>query len=370
MSVKFWLERLALFLSLFVTLGTFSYADNTGVVPPPAGTPLVSGTPFQTVTQAMDKYGQAYVVPGPSGTPGTFPVGGTVNVVATPGATSFLKQEDVAATDGHYSIAPLSQRSDTQGSTANTNGDYAGIISDSSGGVWVSVYGNSRADNPFKLEDAAATSSDALVGIAGRINTAFNVPAANLDYTYLSLGQYGQAHVTQEYDDSMAQTIQTVGREDLPSDVNEAGTKILVVTQDPLSVDQGASGDLSFAKVDRAGRTITTLAPAGETWQACSAYQTGTSNEAIKAAVASNRIYVTSLSCHNKSATTGSVIVVKDGTVAMVDSYLGPTTIANNVWNVTFPVPLRGSVNTALNFSLATTSTDTLCCASGYISVN
>jgi hypothetical protein len=39
-------------------------------------------------------------------------------------------------------------------------------------------------------------------------------------------------------------------------------------------------------------------------------------------------------------------------------------------FNVTFPIPLRGTVNTAVNFATNTATTSVVCCAHGYTSGN
>lgn len=139
-------------------------------------------------------------------------------------------------------------------------------------------------------------------------------------------------------------------------------------TQDPLAQDQTGSNKLAIPKVDRVGRTISTMAPSGETWQSCSSSNTGTSDVAIKAAVASNRIYVTSISCYNTSAV-DSAITFKDGSTAIYVGAIAKQATNGGGFTTVLPVPLKGTVNTALNFAMTTTATATTCCAAGYISV-
>lgn len=120
------------------------------------------------------------------------------------------------------------------------------------------------------------------------------------------------------------------------------------------------------AHAQTAGRTLTAPAPMGETFAVCSAAATNTSNTQIKAAVTGMLIYVTSLSCTNTS-TVSSEITFKDGTGNFWTGYVSSTTIGNSNYQQTFLVPLRGTVATALNFAMTTTSTSTICCAAGYI---
>lgn len=147
--------------------------------------------------------------------------------------------------------------------------------------------------------------------------------------------------------------------------------KIGVVTSDPLTVEQAGTNRWAYLKVDRAGRTITTLAPAGETFYACGTATASTSDVAIKAAVASNRIYVTSITCKNTSATVASSLDFKDGTTVMaVGGVSHMATASDGSFMATFPVPLRGTVNTALNFATNVSVSSVTCCAAGYVSVS
>lgn len=155
--------------------------------------------------------------------------------------------------------------------------------------------------------------------------------------------------------------------EDAVAGSGDTGVAVWQKLQAAISAD-AADADYGTLKGDTGGRSITTLAPAGESWQSCSASNTGTTDVAIKSAVASNRIYVTSISCFN-TATVASSFQIRDGSTAMYVGGIGNSTL-NGVasWSVTLPVPLRGSVNTALNFLMATNATATTCCAAGYIS--
>jgi hypothetical protein len=307
---------------------------------------------------AVDQYGQTKIG---SITPGT-------------GATNLGKAEDAAHTTGDVGVMSLAIRNAAGSALAGTEGDYSSFSVNQFGSVIAgpSLTNMGSADitaGILKAEDSAAASGDALVGVAGVIQTTLATPAAAGDYAALAMGSNGQALVTGLYDVLNTSTDQIASREDNPlTSDGTAGLKVLYQTQDPLTVDQGTNGDASFPKVDRAGRTITTLAPAGESFQACSAAATNTADTAIKAAVASNRIYVTNISCSNNSAVP-SQLSIKDGATVIAVGSVSALAV-QGAWTTTFPVPLRGTANTALNFAMTTTSTSTICCASGYISVN
>lgn len=103
------------------------------------------------------------------------------------------------------------------------------------------------------------------------------------------------------------------------------------------------------------------------TFQSCSSAATTTADTAIKAAVAANRMYVTSISCSNVSAVS-SRIQIKDGATVIYVGSVGTLAATGGRFDVSLPTPLRGTVNTALNFNMVTNATDTVCCAAGYIS--
>lgn len=105
----------------------------------------------------------------------------------------------------------------------------------------------------------------------------------------------------------------------------------------------------------------------GSTFQSCSAAATTTADTAIKTAVAANRMYITSISCSNTSAVASS-LQIKDGATVIYVGAVGTQAATGGGFNVSLPTPLRGSVNTALNFNMVTTATSTTCCAAGYIS--
>lgn len=87
----------------------------------------------------------------------------------------------------------------------------------------------------------------------------------------------------------------------------------------------------------------------------------------IAAAVAGQRNYVAALQYFN-SAAVASEIEVRDGVTVIFRGY-APASMTAPV-NIVFTVPLRGSVNTAINVAMATTATATRVSAQGYQSPN
>ncbi len=201
--------------------------------------------------------------------------------------------------------------------------------------------------------------------ILGRQNEAqTSISATAGDAIAPSFDQYGNQICRLS---SVATATNPVKLEDSASASGDALVVVGGITRSAL-INGAATGDYVPPAYDESSRTITTLAPAGETWQACTGAIVDTTQTAIKAAVASNRIYVTSIGCNNSSAV-ASTLVFQDASTAI---WQGAITAAatNGSYTMTFPVPLRGTVNTALNVTLGTTATNTRCCAVGYISVN
>jgi hypothetical protein len=276
-------------------------------------------------------------------------------------ANALLKPEDSAHVSGDAGVAAYAVRNDNRGNfIIGTNGDYGPFAVDAFGGVLLSA---------TKQEDAAAANNDDLVGVAGVINNGTNSQAADGDYTHIGLTSRGGVLGAQIYDDNVAGGRNVAAAEDLALGADVAGFKVFGQTQDPLSVDQGTTGDAAFIKLDRAGRTITTLAPAGESWQACTGNISTATNTTLKAAVASNRHYVTHFSCAGRSSA-GNFVYLNDGTGGT--AMYAQNMVSNAVgigFHATFPVPLRGTSNTLLSVQTLDASGIT-CCASGYISVN
>jgi hypothetical protein len=79
------------------------------------------------------------------------------------------------------------------------------------------------------------------------------------------------------------------------------------------------------------------------------------------------RNYVAAIQYMN-SAATASEIEIRDGSTVIWRGYVPASmTVAANV---IFPVPLRGTANTAINVALLTTATATRVSAQGYVSPN
>ena len=125
------------------------------------------------------------------------------------------------------------------------------------------------------------------------------------------------------------------------------------------------AGDAARVTMTSNGSTVTKPYAVPETdWQYATPIASPIANTtavALKAANATYRNYVTGFTAYNNSAT-ASIITIQDGSTVIYTDYLA----ANGSIRVTFPTPLRGTVNAAMNVVLNTTATSTFVSAQGY----
>lgn len=244
----------------------------------------------------------------------------------------------------------------------------------------VDQYGQTRVGNITpgtaatslgKTRDVNAGAADVGVMSLAVRNTSYSaLTNADTDYSPIGVNAYGA--ILCDINGSISGTTSAQRLEDAAL---ADGHGLVVAggqTQDPLTIDQGTNGDAAFSKSDRAGRTLVMpYAPTSERWQACGTATASTADVAIKGAVASNRNYVTWVSCKNTSATVATTLDFKDGTTVMaVGGISQMATTAPGSFSTTFPTPLKGTANTAFNFATNISVSSVTCCAGGYISVD
>ncbi len=218
-------------------------------------------------------------------------------------------------------------------------------------------------------EDAAHATGDAGVAAwAIRNEGAATFADSNGDYSPISVTRAGGVYVTlsKNFNDAASDNVAIRAEDDA---FGSAGALAVMGAQSVSAIAQtvGTSGDLAPPSMDLGNRQVVTNAPAGESWYACSGTISSAANTSLKAAVASNRIYVTSFNCVAQD-TTPNQIFLTDGSGGTVMGYTG--TVSNAVAPSppqTFPTPLRGTSNTALFLQTATAGS-IRCCAAGYIS--
>jgi hypothetical protein len=84
----------------------------------------------------------------------------------------------------------------------------------------------------------------------------------------------------------------------------------------------------------------------------------------LKAALASNRNYLTSIQIQNTHATVGTEVVIKDGSTVIWRGYAQAN--MQDMLEINFSTPLKTSVNVALNFAAITTGANIYVNAQGY----
>ncbi len=154
--------------------------------------------------------------------------------------------------------------------------------------------------------------------------------------------------------------------EDATAASGDAGVASLYLAESAIIQQVSGTTDYGVPKIDLGGRVVVTNAPAGEMWSSCSAQITTTASTQVRAAVASNRLYVTNFSCSNSSATASNFAIQDGATIIWRGAF--PALASGGSYVINFTTPLRGTVNTALKVVLGSAGTDTFCCASGYIS--
>jgi len=104
----------------------------------------------------------------------------------------------------------------------------------------------------------------------------------------------------------------------------------------------------------------------GSDWSyaAASGGITDTSDVAVKAAVAGQRNFLTSLQLKNTHATVTTEVVVKDGSTVIFRTRTPAVMLTGDVIN--FQPPLVGTANTALNVAAITTGAAVYVNAQGY----
>lgn len=163
-----------------------------------------------------------------------------------------------------------------------------------------------------------------------------------------------------------------IKQEDVAAASGDAGVAILNQRLDQLATGQtGSNNEYALPIVDTLSRLY--VNPWGsavtEFSSSCGTATASTADVAIKAAVASNRIYVGAITCASSDADNATNINFKDGTtVVAVGGVNQMATTSAGTFTATFNPPLRGTSNTAFNFNTAVSTSSVICCASTFTS--
>lgn len=286
----------------------------------------------------------------------------------------YLQREDESSFSGALGVLGIGYTNEGQGTLNSVDGDWGSPAYTRRGNTPATIVYDpgiggaaAEANQAVRSEDIAFPAAGALV-MSGAVNnrnfSAFN--STNGDALPIMAGDKGVVGIMPMYDSSISGGSSPLTLEDQALANGQAIYLVGTQAQDPITADV-VSGDATYAKTDTGGRTITTYAPAGEMFSSCSSAITGVSRTAIKTAVASNRIYVTSITCSNNSAVASQASFSDGAGTQLAAANIG-TLASGGTFAASFPTPLRGSVNTDFSVTMTTTSTSTICCANGFIS--
>lgn len=143
----------------------------------------------------------------------------------------------------------------------------------------------------------------------------------------------------------------------------DVGIAAMTVRRDSLTGVSSATGDWQRLATDAGERVITShFAPPQATISGRNASAIiNTTSTQIIAADASFRRYITDVLITNESATATRVDIL-DGATVLASCYVG----GNNYFEHSFTIPLRGTVNTAVNAQCATTAASVFVTLTGF----
>lgn len=222
----------------------------------------------------------------------------------------------------------------------------------------------------LKLEDAAAASGDALVGIAGVINNTLAAKATDGDYTSPSLDSAGAVIATLVTPSGLTSTFSPIRAEDAAFTDSNALMVAGSVYRSYATTSASSVGDVVNIQSDVNGGVFVNAfgsAPA-QFVQGCSSAITTATTGTMIAADADEKYYITGWNCTNTGGAATRVVLEDSDGNDYANTLLAATTGSQNL---TFPTPLLvGAFNKAVQINVITTGTSTICCANGYKNVN
>lgn len=237
-----------------------------------------------------------------------------------------------------------------------------------------SNYQNATSTGILKTADAVwGGATDAGVQALAVMNTdeSSMVPTEG-DYSPFAVASNGVVKVSVTNSGQKDGASGLVKNEDATVSSGDAGVAALAQRLDQLATGQTTSNnEYALPIVDTLSRLYVNPwgAAVTEFSSSCGTATASTADVAIKAAVASNRIYVGAITCSSSDADNATNINFKDGTtVVAVGGVNQMATTSSGTFTATFNPPLRGTSNTAFNFNTAVSTSSVICCASTFTS--
>lgn len=221
-------------------------------------------------------------------------------------------------------------------------------------------------NSAIRAEDTAHASGQSGIMALGVRNDALNTLAGtDADYSPLAVGARGNLFTSQIYDSNIG-SLGPVRLEDSVSGDAAPGMNSLS-TINITSAVKAADGDFTSPAVDTAGRTITAASASGSIVVGCNTAIVTATTGTVIAAVASNFTFITTLSCTNTGAAATRVILEDSDGTDLANVMLAATT---GFATISFGTPVRTNVvNRAIQINVITTSSSTICCASGFTGI-
>lgn len=142
-------------------------------------------------------------------------------------------------------------------------------------------------------------------------------------------------------------------------------TLVGAIVRTALPATTVIAGDVIRATSSTSGQLVTALYSVPDlTFQVSTTITTSTQTAIRAAQGASIRQYVTSITYQNTNAT-ATTVTVQDGASTTLVQFSAPASMANPV-QLQFPTPLRGTANTALNYTAGTTGANVLLTVTGH----
>jgi len=360
-------------------------------IPNPAGTPRALPTPGTSMSKAnVDIYGNQQVVTVGSGGSGlsqsVVPESGSVGLnggLVVPQAL-FLVGTDTIEAASTTTVLNLTSHAARIGDWVTPTGGTAGNIN-----VGIPVCSTTAntvtlcyplpatpSTDAIKIErpnpsravafNGVQQATDTIPPLVIRNENAAAINTTNLAYGVFSANREGALYTSTStlFNDANNGKLAVVD-EDIAFAPSDALTKVGGQALSAVAQSVGTSGDVAPFAMDLGNRLITSNSPSGEIVVGCNTAIVTATTGTIIAATASKFTFVTSLSCTNTGAAATRVIL-EDGAGTDLANVLLPAT--TGFAHVSFPSPVRTSVvNSVIQANVITTSSSTICCASGFV---
>lgn len=265
----------------------------------------------------------------------------------TPGtsAGNLGKAEDLPHASGDTGVAVLAVRRDTAAVGSTTDGDYSTLNVDSSGQLWTHEKNSDSLLTSLQLIDDTVYTSGSGTPTKGLMIQGTDGTNPRNVRVNASGHLFIQGNIAHDAVETGANPILL-------------GAK--AINTEPTAV---ANGDRTQLCADLSGRLITAPFSCPELQLYGTGSKTDTTDlEVIAAQGAGLRIFVTSITIANSSASTTTLVAIKDGSTTIHRVVVaGASTV-----HITFPMPFRLSANSALNIASGSSVTTLYMSATGY----